>query len=162
MCSLSLKSSLKWLGEPGMLLCEWDFPFLECRNSWYHMEKLVGKLSVVGGLIQALLFSPQPKRPPKWTSPDYSVQQQSAERKSNVFFDLPWILEIFHFCQETAHKVSEHVHSLPKKDGLVPIFINAQTGQFRSTATITLGARGDSYYEYLIKQWLQTGKTLTM
>ena len=23
-----------------------------------------------------------------------------------------------------------------------------------------MGARGDSYYEYLLKQWLQTGKTI--
>merc|ERR1719361_774385 len=55
---------------------------------------------------------------------------------------------------------SQHVHRLPKTSGLVPIFINANNGQFRSYSTITLGARGDSYYEYLLKQWLQTGKTL--
>jgi hypothetical protein len=47
----------------------------------------------------------------------------------------------------------------PPTNGLVPIFINANTGKFRSSATITLGARGDSYYEYLLKQWIQTGKT---
>lgn len=62
--------------------------------------------------------------------------------------------------QAAATKVSEHVHKLEKYDGLVPIFINANTGQFREYATITLGARGDSYYEYLLKQWLQTGKTI--
>ena len=55
-------------------------------------------------------------------------------------------------------RVSNHVHNLPKKSGLVPIFINANSGQFRSSATITLGARGDSYYEYLLKVWLLTGK----
>lgn len=60
--------------------------------------------------------------------------------------------------QMAASEVSNHIHRQPKKDGLVPIFINAQTGIFRNTATITLGARGDSYYEYLLKQWLQTGK----
>ena len=54
--------------------------------------------------------------------------------------------------------VSRHVHNQPKKDGLVPIYINANTGKFRSSGTITLGARGDSYYEYLLKVWLQTGK----
>ena len=53
-----------------------------------------------------------------------------------------------------------HVHDLPKKNGLVPIFINANSGQFRSSGTITLGARGDSYYEYLLKQWVQSGKKL--
>lgn len=57
-------------------------------------------------------------------------------------------------------KVSRLVHKLEKKDGLVPIFINPFTGQFRSYATVTLGARGDSYYEYLVKQWLQTGKSI--
>ncbi|XP_031845965.1 alpha-Mannosidase class I b [Nomia melanderi] len=62
--------------------------------------------------------------------------------------------------EEAVAKVSEHVHRLEKYDGLVPIFINANTGQFREFATITLGARGDSYYEYLLKQWIQTGKTI--
>lgn len=38
------------------------------------------------------------------------------------------------------------------------ILIAANTGTFRNFATISLGARGDSYYEYLLKQWLQTGK----
>ena len=42
--------------------------------------------------------------------------------------------------------------------GLVPIFINANSGKFRRHSTITFGARGDSYYEYLLKQWIQTGK----
>ena len=41
----------------------------------------------------------------------------------------------------------------------MPIFVNADTGKFRPGATITLGARGDSYYEYLLKQWLQSGKS---
>ena len=38
------------------------------------------------------------------------------------------------------------------------MFINAQTGHFNGGSTITLGARADSYYEYLLKQWLLTGK----
>ncbi|PWW77044.1 Glycoside Hydrolase Family 47 protein [Tuber magnatum] len=42
-----------------------------------------------------------------------------------------------------------------EKDGLVPIFVYADTGKFRGNE-IRLGSRGDSYYEYLIKQYLQT------
>ena len=42
----------------------------------------------------------------------------------------------------------------------MPIYINANTGKFRQYSTITLGARGDSYYEYLLKQWQQTGRTV--
>nr|KAG5712455.1 hypothetical protein BaRGS_011429 [Batillaria attramentaria] len=63
---------------------------------------------------------------------------------------------------DMVHAVSMHVHELPKQNGLVPIFINANSGQFRGSSTITLGARGDSYYEYLLKQWLQSGKKLTV
>ncbi|KAL8606289.1 hypothetical protein ACOMHN_024185 [Nucella lapillus] len=63
---------------------------------------------------------------------------------------------------EIVHEVSMHVHDLPKVSGLVPIFINANSGNFRTSATITLGARGDSYYEYLLKQWLQSGKKLNV
>ncbi|XP_063632845.1 endoplasmic reticulum mannosyl-oligosaccharide 1,2-alpha-mannosidase [Cydia splendana] len=62
--------------------------------------------------------------------------------------------------EDAAAAVSEKIHQLPKKHGLVPIFINPHTGQFLPHATITLGARGDSYYEYLLKQWLHTGKTI--
>ncbi|KAF9804867.1 hypothetical protein SFRURICE_007770 [Spodoptera frugiperda] len=62
--------------------------------------------------------------------------------------------------EDAAAAVSEKIHHLPKKHGLVPIFINPNTGHFLPHATITLGARGDSYYEYLLKQWLQTGKTI--
>ena len=44
-----------------------------------------------------------------------------------------------------------------RTQGLAPILINTETGAFHSN-TITLGARGDSYYEYLLKQWLLSGK----
>ena len=62
--------------------------------------------------------------------------------------------------EKAVSRVSELVHNLDKDTGLVPIFINANTGKFRSHSTITMGARGDSYYEYLLKQWIQTGKTI--
>ncbi|KAE9598992.1 hypothetical protein Lal_00022375 [Lupinus albus] len=53
-----------------------------------------------------------------------------------------------------AMKVLDHIKNLPKVEGLVPIYISPQSGQF-SGENIRLGSRGDSYYEYLIKVWLQ-------
>src|SRR6218665_175891 len=44
-------------------------------------------------------------------------------------------------------------------DGLVPSFINPFSGTFHKTTPISVGASMDSYYEYLLKQWIQTGKT---
>ncbi len=54
-------------------------------------------------------------------------------------------------------RVTEKLQSLPKVDNLVPLFINAQTGELRK-GTLTLGARADTYYEYLLKQWIQSGR----
>lgn len=51
-------------------------------------------------------------------------------------------------------KVLEHFKTLPKVEGLVPIYISPHSGGF-SGENIRLGSRGDSYYEYLIKIWLQ-------
>ncbi|MCJ1401056.1 mannosyl-oligosaccharide alpha-1,2-mannosidase [Xylographa trunciseda] len=45
------------------------------------------------------------------------------------------------------------------QDGLLPIFVHPDTGKFTSSE-IRLGSRGDSYYEYLIKQYMQTGETI--
>ncbi|KAI3824542.1 hypothetical protein L1987_06005 [Smallanthus sonchifolius] len=53
-----------------------------------------------------------------------------------------------------AMKVLEHVKTLPKFEGLVPIYVSPSSGEF-SGGNIRLGSRGDSYYEYLIKVWLQ-------
>lgn len=51
-------------------------------------------------------------------------------------------------------KVLKHIKTLPKVEGLVPIYISPHSGEF-SGENIRLGSRGDSYYEYLIKIWLQ-------
>ncbi|UZJ52337.1 hypothetical protein CBS101457_001657 [Exobasidium rhododendri] len=42
-----------------------------------------------------------------------------------------------------------------KSDGLLPIFMSPYTGEMFLSG-IRLGSRGDSYYEYLIKQYVQT------
>ncbi|XP_073158751.1 mannosyl-oligosaccharide 1,2-alpha-mannosidase MNS3 [Henckelia pumila] len=58
-------------------------------------------------------------------------------------------------------KVLEHMKTLPKFKGLVPIYIDPRSGEFNGE-NIRLGSRGDSYYEYLIKIWLQNqGSNLT-
>jgi len=52
------------------------------------------------------------------------------------------------------------LHSLPKPHDLYPTFINPQTGRW-SSEKFTFGALADSFYEYLIKQWLITNKKET-
>ena len=42
--------------------------------------------------------------------------------------------------------------------GLYPLYISPTTGQF-TTGQISFGALADSFYEYLLKQFLQTRKS---
>ncbi|KAF4635558.1 hypothetical protein G7Y89_g2538 [Cudoniella acicularis] len=61
------------------------------------------------------------------------------------------------FYWEKAEKVIKIIDDNGMEDGLLPIYIYAHDGHFRGS-NIRLGSRGDSYYEYLIKQYLQTSK----
>lgn len=58
---------------------------------------------------------------------------------------------------DKAERVMKVVDDNNPEDGLVPIFMYADKGTFRGE-NIRLGSRGDSYYEYLIKQYLQTSE----
>jgi len=49
------------------------------------------------------------------------------------------------------------MQQVDKPHGLFPTFMNPQSGRW-NTGKIAFGALGDSFYEYLIKQWLITKK----
>ncbi|CAL1694822.1 unnamed protein product [Somion occarium] len=56
---------------------------------------------------------------------------------------------------EKAEKVMEVIKGSHLTTGLASIFMNPEDGRFVLSA-IRLGSRGDSYYEYLLKQYIQT------
>lgn len=59
---------------------------------------------------------------------------------------------------ERALETMYRVLKMPGRlDGLAPIYVDTSTGTLQGQMT-TLGARGDSYYEYMLKQWVLTGK----
>ncbi|KAI9681671.1 MAG: mannosyl-oligosaccharide alpha-1,2-mannosidase [Trizodia sp. TS-e1964] len=58
---------------------------------------------------------------------------------------------------DKAEKVMQVLDDTGQEDGLLPIFISADSAKFHGNH-IRLGSRGDSYYEYLIKQYLQTSE----
>jgi len=93
-------------------------------------------------------------RPPAW-GPDSSLAEVATIQLE--FNDLSFTLQNPRF-KAASDNVILQIFSLDRPSGLAPIYINADTGNFRPGAHITLGARGDSYYEYLLKQWIQTGK----
>ena len=44
-----------------------------------------------------------------------------------------------------------------QKENLLPTFMNPVTGE-AAHGDLSMGAMADSYYEYLLKMWIQTGK----
>ncbi|XP_029141596.1 endoplasmic reticulum mannosyl-oligosaccharide 1,2-alpha-mannosidase [Protobothrops mucrosquamatus] len=93
--------------------------------------------------------------PPRWTSDSTVAEVTSIQLE---FRELSRLTGEEKF-KNAVDRVMRHVHSLSgKNDGLVPMFINTNSGQFTHLGVYTLGARADSYYEYLLKQWIQGGK----
>ena len=61
---------------------------------------------------------------------------------------------------ETVDKVNKVLQRnlKPEWDGLAPLWVETASGKFKG-GEVSLGARGDSYYEYLLKQYIFTNKT---
>lgn len=136
-------------------------------NDKLYMDKAI---DIGDRLLPALTKSPSPVpysdvnlktgqvHAPKW-GPDSSVSEVTTIQLE--FRDLSFITGNPKY-KDAVDRVSKHIHDLSgKKDGLIPMWINANTGNFRQS-TFTVGARADSYYEYLIKLWVQTGGTESM
>ncbi|KAI3521258.1 hypothetical protein L1887_10719 [Cichorium endivia] len=60
--------------------------------------------------------------------------------------------------QQKVENVIRELNNTFPADGLLPIYINPHKGT-TSYSTITFGAMGDSFYEYLLKVWIQGNKT---
>ncbi|TFK64227.1 glycoside hydrolase family 47 protein [Pluteus cervinus] len=58
---------------------------------------------------------------------------------------------------EKSENVIKLIKNARNPSGLVPIYMSDESGQFM-VSEIRLGSRGDSYYEYLLKQFLQTNQ----
>ncbi|XP_031734150.1 mannosidase, alpha, class 1B, member 1b isoform X3 [Anarrhichthys ocellatus] len=94
--------------------------------------------------------------PPRWTSDSTVAEVTSIQLE---FRELSRLTQEPQY-QAAVAEVMNQVHKMDGKlDGLVPMFINTNNGQFTHQGIYTMGARADSYYEYLLKQWIQGGKT---
>ena len=91
---------------------------------------------------------------PEWT-PDSSLSEVSTMQLE--FRDLSQLTHDSKY-EEISFKTTEYLRQLVenRRDPLLPMYINPNNGCL-THSTITLGARADSYYEYLLKQYLQTG-----
>jgi hypothetical protein len=56
-----------------------------------------------------------------------------------------------------AEAVIEKLDQIKPPHGLYPIYVSAETGGL-TTSTVAFGALGDSFFEYLVKVWVQGGR----
>jgi len=56
-----------------------------------------------------------------------------------------------------SERVIEKMDELKPAHGLYPIYVSADSGA-PTTSHVTFGALGDSFYEYLLKVWVQGGR----
>ncbi|KAJ3801097.1 glycoside hydrolase [Lentinula aff. detonsa] len=96
----------------------------------------------------------------KGVADKYAVDRVSTAEAATLQLEFRYLAELTK--NDTYWYKSEHVMSVIDKaklpHNLVPIYISASQGTFKESE-IRLGSRGDSYYEYLLKQYLQTAKT---
>ncbi|KAH8241946.1 hypothetical protein KR038_003159 [Drosophila bunnanda] len=59
--------------------------------------------------------------------------------------------------RERVQTIRQVLKKLRKPKGLYPNYLNPETGKW-GQCHISLGGLGDSYYEYLLKSWLQSGQ----
>ena len=94
-------------------------------------------------------------RPPKWGSDSSTSEVTTVQLE---FRELAVLTDQNHYA-EPATKTSKHVSQLVRNQNdhhFVQMFVNPHSGKMKSGGTITFGARTDSYYEYLLKQWIQS------
>jgi endoplasmic reticulum Man9GlcNAc2 1,2-alpha-mannosidase len=95
---------------------------------------------------------------PKWGSDSSLAEVTTIQLEFEYLAHLSGNIEF----KKVVTRVNEIIAEKAEKTKiphLLPIFINANTAALSNSARISLGARGDSYYEYLLKQWLLSGKT---
>ncbi|KAH0704742.1 hypothetical protein KY285_019020 [Solanum tuberosum] len=92
---------------------------------------------------------------PGWTGGDSILADSGTEQLE--FIALSQRTGDRKYQQKVENVILELNRTFPD-DGLLPIYINPHKGT-TSYSTITFGAMGDSFYEYLLKVWIQGNRT---
>ncbi|KJH42565.1 glycosyl hydrolase family 47 [Dictyocaulus viviparus] len=90
-----------------------------------------------------------------WASGGCSILSEFGSLQ--LEFDYLSVLTGNHVFSEKIKRIREFLTEIEKPNGLYPLYLNPKTGKWGSVS-YSIGALGDSFYEYLLKHWLITGK----
>lgn len=162
--------------------------FPDCRTFDWEGSVFETTIRMVGGLLSAYelsgnkIFLTRAKQIAECLMPGFDtptgIPYSAVQFKNRVGVNYSWnhmasVLSEFGSVQLEFRKLSQltgdqkYDNAVTKimnvmkehepKDGLYPVLFHPQTSQFIGDR-ITLGALGDSWYEYLLKQWLLTDR----
>lgn len=60
--------------------------------------------------------------------------------------------------RQKIQQINQVIEKLERPDGLYPNYLNPRSGKW-GQQHVSMGALGDSFYEYLLKSWIQSGRT---
>ncbi|CAG7721013.1 unnamed protein product [Allacma fusca] len=156
------------------------------RSSWFPWKRMVSlfeiNIRIIGGFLSAFALTGDPlfankayevgknvlpcfntpsgipynKINPATGIPDYSSTISLAALGS-LHLEFVYLSEITGdpVFAEKVTKIRGNMKRVKKPRGLYPTTVSTETGDFKSSY-VTIGGGGDSFYEYLIKSWIQT------
>ncbi|CAK7345676.1 unnamed protein product [Dovyalis caffra] len=115
-----------------------------------HNHRWAGVISLPDYSLLCNLFTECTEKPAKSILADSGTEQLEFIALSQRTKDPKYL--------DKVEKVIEELRKTLPVDGLLPIYINPHSGT-AAYSPITFGAMGDSFYEYLLKVWVQGNKT---
>ncbi|KAK9814704.1 hypothetical protein WJX72_010173 [[Myrmecia] bisecta] len=104
-----------------------------------------------------LLLGPLAKLPREPSGPDETVAVAEIGTLSLEFVALSQRTGNATYAQK-ALRITEVLRKKNPRLGMMPVWINRADGRVTSVSEFTVGGMGDSYFEYLLKTWLLSGK----
>ncbi|KAA6418245.1 MAG: mannosyl-oligosaccharide 1 [Trebouxia sp. A1-2] len=131
----------------------YDLNFTRC-------EELVGRLLVAydtqtGIPYNSIVLDTLEVQNPTWTRRSSTLSEFGSEQLEFAKLSMHSGNPIYN---EKAESVIQYLYEKYPEKGLMPLYLNPKSGRF-TTTRLSLGALGDSYYEYLLKMWVMKGRS---
>ncbi|KAJ1521019.1 hypothetical protein ONE63_002731 [Megalurothrips usitatus] len=149
------ETNIRFVG--GLLACYALTGDVMFRNKAEHIaEKLLPAFQTPTGIPNALVnFKTGFSKNYAWASGGSSILSEFG----TLHLEFAYLSDVTgnHIYRDKVDEIRRVLRSITKPRGLYPNYLNPKTGKW-GQQHISMGALGDSFYEYLLKAWLQANK----
>ncbi|XP_014244407.1 mannosyl-oligosaccharide alpha-1,2-mannosidase IA-like isoform X2 [Cimex lectularius] len=149
------ETNIRYVG--GLLTCysiTGDVMFRD--KAEYIAKKLLPAFETPTGIPNALInFKTGHSKNYAWASGGSSILSEFG----TLFLEFSYLSDVTGnpVFKEKVTNIRRVLQSMDKPKGLYPNYLNPKTGKW-GQYHMSMGALGDSFYEYLLKAWIQSGK----